>query len=309
MKTVTCSQCQQTAARNDAFRLEGQILCGACLEEALSGNTTEANLQSRGVERLIDPTLCCVCKREFPTPLEGRLSDLPACRECEERARGWAFPGWVKLSLAAVIALTALAMTQYLPLLQARMEYKQSVDAFFEEGDLDRAVELSASAAERMPDVEDYAALADLMLAIRLIQADQCQEATRLLGYRQGYFGDAFVYRYWLLHAEMSLAFDSKEYETFLSKATQIHTLSEDDYDADSVSSACACLYAVTGLADHKTQALSWLAKFSAAAAATDPEEVTIATQRIHHRLVTREIIDRAEFIKKFPDGYSGRAE
>lgn len=308
MKLVTCGKCQQTVAMNDAFRLAGQTLCGECLEEALSGNTSNSNLESHGVERLVDPSLCSVCGKEFPLPLEGRLSGLPACPECEEKARRRAFPAWVKLSLAAVLALTVVALVRYLPLLQARMEFTQSVEAFFREGDLDRAVELSASAAERVPDYKDYLAIADLFTAIALIRDDNCQGALNLLKPHQDYLGDLDVYRYWLLRAEGAVAFDDQQYETFLAKALQAHKLTGDDFDAYSVASAYACRYAVTGEAEHKTQALTWLAKFSAIADA-DPEELALFTQRIHHRLVTREIIDRQEFLQRFPNGYQGRAQ
>ncbi len=105
-----------------------------------------------------------------------------------------------------------------------------------------------------------------------------------------------------LLHAEGSAAFDAKDYDTFLAKQEEVLRRQPGDAMAvAAVASAHACKYATTGEARHKEQSLRYLEQATQRAPGPDAEEYR---QRILHRLETREIITRAEFHRRFPQGW-----
>jgi hypothetical protein len=74
------------------------------------------------------------------------------------------------------------------------------------------------------------------------------------------------------------------------------------------IASAYACKYAVTGNEQFKQQSLEFLKKAKIISEQqgrlNDFEEYE---DRILHRLETREIISRKEFIQKFPNGWKNQ--
>ena len=68
------------------------------------------------------------------------------------------------------------------------------------------------------------------------------------------------------------------------------------------MASAYACKYAVTGDEQFKEESLKKLEE--ARSVAGNNEVFEEYQQRILHRLYTREIIKRDEFIKRFPNGW-----
>src|SRR5262249_39705639 len=103
--------------------------------------------------------------------------------------------------------------------------------------------------------------------------------------------------------AEQGVAFDAKDYDTFLAKSQEMSNRHpKDAFAVAGVASAYACKYAVTGSEAFRTQSLALLDK-ARALSRVDPARFKEYEERIRYRLETREIIDKAEYDKRFPQG------
>jgi len=112
-----------------------------------------------------------------------------------------------------------------------------------------------------------------------------------------------------LQQALRGVAFDEKDYDTFLSLSRELAEQHPKDFMAQlSLASAYACQYAVTGETKSREQTLQTLEKARSLEGADDPW-FSEYEQRIMHRLETREIISPKEFQQRFPDGWTKQEE
>jgi predicted Zn-dependent protease len=171
-------------------------------------------------------------------------------------------------------------------------------------GDIEKASRLMTAASQHVPESRELGAMADMNKGLLLAKQDRPAEAVPLLRRARGAMPEARFLDLLILQCEMSMAFDAKDYDGFLTKARAIHqAMGDKAVVLGSLASAYACKYAVTGDESFRKQALEQL-RLAGQAKDRDPKEQAELEQRILHRLETREIIDRKEFRKRFPDGW-----
>ena len=105
------------------------------------------------------------------------------------------------------------------------------------EQDFDRMIALYRAAAGRVPERPEIAVLPNLMLAQKLIAQDQSGEALQFLDESQPHAPPELLTAFITtrIQAELSLAFDSKDYETFFAKSEEFASMAPDDASAFSV--------------------------------------------------------------------------
>ena len=112
---------------------------------------------------------------------------------------------------------------------------------------------------------------------------------------------------------EIDIAFTHQEYDEFLRLAEQLRIRHPDSPSAvGQVASALACKYAVSGDAQFRARAEETLnAAGGLAASGTAEEKQAFAEyeERIRHRLDTRLIIDRDEYIRRFHPERAAKTE
>ncbi|HWB00114.1 MAG TPA: hypothetical protein VG713_16585, partial [Pirellulales bacterium] len=106
-----------------------------------------------------------------------------------------------------------------------------------------------------------------------------------------------------LLQAQIGAAFDAKNYQTMVEHAERLFATNPTNDDMKfMLASAEACVYASTGDKAALRKAIDLLPK-PADIDAYKPEQRKYFN-RIEHRLLTHEIINRAEFERRFPEGW-----
>jgi tetratricopeptide (TPR) repeat protein len=180
------------------------------------------------------------------------------------------------------------------------------LDAAMQEGDIDRAAALIADAADHVPESGDLRLHADYLQGISLLQQDKCDEALAHFQHCQQLPPTSGIHSL-TTQAEIGAAFNKKDYDRFLEKAQELLQQTPQDRTAVAVvASAYACKYAVTGDRQFYDKAMEMLQK---ADGLKNESDDSTYSERILHRLESREIIDRKEFEKRFPHGWKSQAE
>jgi len=140
----------------------------------------------------------------------------------------------------------------------------------------------------------------DIFQVCRLLNEDRNQEALQMVRRLLQENPDVDNLRDLHRQAEIAVAFESAEYDTFLAKAKE-DLATQPDYPRTvaQVASALACKYAVTGEENYKAEATETLDK-ARALAGSDDADFKECEERILHRLRTRDIINRKEYDRRF---------
>jgi hypothetical protein len=168
----------------------------------------------------------------------------------------------------------------------------------FEEDELFREVDgIGGRASKGLHLLQESAAKAD---------ANQRDEAVRLLKEAQAAYPEYKHFREFESNIEVSSAFNSKDYDKFLElEKADAESRPDDSMALAALASALACKYAVTGNPEFSRAAEEALQK-AKSLAGNDPQMVARYqeySERIEYRLKTREIIDKTEYDKRFrPD-------
>src|SRR5262245_28142727 len=127
-------------------------------------DANEAHPQNKGPA----PNACFRCGTDYGTVALPRIAGLPVCDSCARFLRDRPFPTWIKASLAGLLLLAVLAFfynqrffAAHVAMLHGLRELKS--------GNLERAVTLFNSAAERVPDEPELRAIARYFQAILLV--------------------------------------------------------------------------------------------------------------------------------------------
>jgi hypothetical protein len=228
------------------------------------------------------------------------------------------FPRWVRMSALGLAALVVFSAVWNWRFLQGHLEFKACLAALSQPDGFAKAEPLAYAAYAHVPESRDVAAMASYFRGVSALKSDNSKEAVALLQDAHDFFSEAnedyaeFLGTWlFLQQAKMSNAFDEKNYDLFLSLAVENgKRYPEKAYSQDSLASAYACQYAVIGNSDfrgesYRTQALQALEKYLTLVGGADVD----FEQRIKHRLETREIITRLEFLKRFPTGWTKKEE
>jgi tetratricopeptide (TPR) repeat protein len=96
-------------------------------------------------------------------------------------------------------------------------------------------------------------------------------------------------------------AFDRKDYDAFLQLAETDWKAQPTSDSASALSGALACKYAITGQEEYRRSSEEMLARARTLAVTPDEKEVVEEySDRLRHRLSTREIIDKEEYDRRF---------
>jgi hypothetical protein len=305
MRQLLCEHCEQAMPMNDMVKVFGSLLCKNCGEKEVALHP-EHEVTSVDVARLIDPTICRNCGSDQGNRVLPTINGLPVCNPCEQKYRRRPFPLWIKASLVAMLAMAVFTFIYNWRYFAGYIEINQAFRAFSNR-DIARAAESMTSAARHVPEDTSLSVWADYLNGIHLITQDRATEAVSLLQNCVNRFPSNSELRQganlYLLQAEASAAFDKKEYDTFLAKENELLALQpKDEMSLASVASAYACKYAVTGTDAYKQNALRYLQQAQEQSKDSNLDEYR---QRILYRLHTREIIDKKEFDRRFPDGWN----
>jgi len=283
--------------------VDGRPLCGKC---ASAFGDEELNaLSDEDVVRQVDPTICAKCGVDNGEQEHGRVAGSPTCEACDYQLRHRPFPGWVKLSLAGLLVLAAITLVQNVRFFQGYAEIQRAFRAI-SAGKIEHAAGLMHTAAQHVPECRELDGMASLFMGMELTRRDQVKEAIPQLHHARALLGSGDPWRTLaeeqLLAAEASMAFDGKDYDTFLAKCQDLRDRRPQDVFAQlSLASAHACQYALRGREEHKQDALALLNEVSLAEQDGDMQDFR---QRILHRLSTRKILSAEEFHKQFPQGW-----
>jgi hypothetical protein len=293
---------------NGTFTVEGTPYCGACFEQMVSA-ADEAELAKSEIVRQTDPTICFNCNADGNRDEWPLVAGLPACETCTTFFRNRPFPTWLKISFVGFLLLAGLAFAHNWRFFMAYVEMVRGQHIVVE-GDFQRGVALLDSAASRVPEFPEMAVLPNLLKAQLLVQEDP-KEAIRLLKKSRPYAPPDWreAYQRTQTMAEQSLAFDQRDFDTFLAKSQELAELyPQDPYCVGSVASAFACKYASTGDPSFRDRSLE---EFDRAKQLTTPDDPNFQEYevRIRHRLHTREIITAQEFHQRYPNGWTEETE
>lgn len=343
MRTNTCQACGKTLPVNDTFTVFGRTLCKECAEASLAGKT-EDQVPEGAVHRNFDPTVCSQCGRDYGQKELATVAGLPACPGCRNKFVYRPFPVWVQISLAAVLLLAGIEMARNWRLFQAYIEIPRAHKAM-EEGDIEKASALFASAAAHVPESHElateemfcrglclmrkgnYTQAQDVMLKCRtrLPAQDQsaldtwlaicrAQEAMQRKDYAQARQIVSGMHRAGKVGTvidelldgiEIAIAFDAKDYDKFLAIARK--TESQAPADAQSAAQVASALACKYAVTGQETFKQECMNQL-AKARELSKENAAFKEyeERILYRLKTREIIEKEEYDRRFRQNDQG---
>jgi len=304
MRNIACEQCSKSVPQSSAYRVFDRVLCESCATAVLQAHH---EVPDGSVSRVHDPTVCGICGHDAGTVELATVGDVPVCEPCEGKLRNRPYPLWVKAALAAVLALTMVAMVRNYRFFQGYFAAKQA-DRAAAKGDFEMAAARLESASVSIPEIGQYQYGAKLYRAFALMQEDRSAEALPILQEIVKQTPGEPKLRRLVLQADMGVAFDTKDYARMVKSAKEIVELNPDETMAKlSLASAYACLFAATGDEAARKESLSRLPSEDERATLSPEEQKYV--NRIEYRLATRDIILSKEFDRRFPQGWKAGDE
>jgi hypothetical protein len=97
--------------------VNGQPICLPCADT----KAREAKAASHNLEfaRIIDPTICGLCKTDYGSSELPVIGGTPACANCAKGLYERPYPGWLKLAMAGLLLLLAGSLWRGLPYFKA----------------------------------------------------------------------------------------------------------------------------------------------------------------------------------------------
>ena len=278
--------------------------CAECAADVALGATYRVGLKkvpAGTVVRNVDPTLCARCGADWGTAELARVGTAPLCNACTAYVRNFPFPRWVKVSFAVlmvVVVADAIVNSRYVFALR---EIKQG-GRLAKQGKVDEAAVQLQAAARHVDGVPEVQLAAVTMRGISLLNHNRSAEAEKLLQDQHTRAGQNDLYDFALLQAHIGASFDRHDYDAFLGHAQALLLKMPKSARAfGTVSSAYACKFAVSGSEEFRTASLDYLER-ARRAEEKDPDFAEYEA-RIRHRLASREIIDAAEYHRRFDKG------
>ena len=298
MNMVRCDGCGGDFSMNDTQVVREQVFCNECCEEFLSENKEVTGAE---VCRQMDPTVCINCGADNGQESLGTMAGLATCEQCQDYFRHRPFPAWIKGAMVGLIALVVFSLLWNARFVRAYFEMKESFKILVE-GDFEQASSKMESARQRVPESEMLEVLSSYQRGLFLLNQGKSAESLKLLQECREKMGP--VLDEVIMQAKMGVAFDEKDYDKFLALSLEeIASKPDEAYSLQMAASAYACKYAVTGDEQFKEKSLANLER--AGIFSGDNPDLKAYEQRIRHRLYSREIIEREEFVKRYPDGWT----
>lgn len=304
MRSASCAACEKTVPIGEAFSVATRTLCGECADQFFK-ERGQIKVQRGEVSRLVDPTVCAQCAKDFGDQQLPQIANMPVCEKCDDFIRNRPFPTWLKVSFAAFLLVAVAAFVYNMRFFLAYVDLVRGNHAL-EAQQVDRGVTLLAAAAERVPEVPELAIIPNLFKAGQLIKDEKDTKALALLEQTRvpPKSGLGAMRRDVELQARLRLALQERHFDQFLELAQQLVALHPDESNAlGAAASAYACKYAVTGDAQYRAQALDYWDR-AKKEAGDQQEAMDEFESRLQHRLETREIPSRKRFMERYPNGW-----
>ena len=307
MRKVICEKCEGEFQTNETLKVDQSIVCVVCAESVLA----EKKIPADQVQQQIDPTICIGCGIDNGDTDLAKLGQLPVCPACNELFKNRPFPTWIKAALAGMVLLVVFALFWNSRFIHAYYDVRR-FNAAMEAGDFEHGVAYFISASQRVPENAEIQAYATFYKGLLLLNQDKPAEALKLIQSCRGRIQNESDIDDSILRAQIAIAFDNADYDEFLRLSIQM----DQKYKGDpiltgQVASAYACKYAQTQDDQYKTKSMDALdrARILTNSMPELKEYFVEYEQRILHRLHTKEIIDRNEFIKRYPNGWTKEGE
>ena len=160
-----------------------------------------------------------------------------------------------------------------------------------------------SSAADRVPECEDLKVLAAYMEGRFLLWQDKPEMALQRMKLCINRLPPEYGVDDNIINAKMGAAFNAGDYDEFLACAKSFDKkYPKDRISKATLASAYACKYAETGDEKFRKQSEAFLDQ--ARKMTADDPYFKEYENRIMHRLYSKEIISRQEFMKRYPDGW-----
>ena len=300
MRTMVCEVCGHEHPMREMFDVGGRTFCETCADAFCREHGDTAGLS---VRQHVDPTVCGNCGADGGEQPHGLLANSPMCAKCIDFFRNRPFPKWVVLSFAAVLALVLVSFVWNLRFVQAHFEVKAAMAS----QDMKECAALAAAAAEHVPEVPQLREIAAFYEGVSCLEDDRCEEALKCFGRCTSMPEDWHVADL-KNEAMQGAAFKRKDYDQFLKCAEE--TAAQHPNTAGTiacVASALACKYAAGG--DENLRKMAEAKLEEAKKLGDKALQESNYEERIRYRLETREIIDRKEFQRRFPNGWKPSGE
>ncbi len=301
MIKTNCNSCNtQEIPINDTINIDGRIYCHDCFENQYSEKDA---LKDKSVKKQFDSTICSFCNKDFLDLELNKLGSYPICKDCEITVKNKTFPSWVKLffiSIVFIIIGSFLWNWKYYTAYNQILESNRSV----EKGDYKKGSLLMNEASKIVPEVEDLHMLSEYYKGIDLLMNDKSTAALAVFEKYEDKFPPDYKVEDLIVQAKVGASFDKGDYKGFLDASKQ--SLDLDSTAARSfatVASAYSCLYAEKGDISDKSDAEKYLAK--ARKIDDKTKESKEYYNLIEYRLNTRKLIEREDFVKQFPNGWT----
>lgn len=302
MNRFKCERCGNTFPMNGMFKASDRNFCGDCVEEALQ----DPDMPLEGaVERQIDPTVCAKCGYDNGSVALEKCAGMPVCHQCDDFLRHRPFPGWIKLSFAILIVVVVFSMLWNWRFIQGYQEMNASYK-YLQIGDIKEASASMSDAARKIPESQDLHLLALYMEGRLLLWQNKPREALDKLSLCVNKLYPAYGVDEFILHARIGIAFESKDYDGYISCAKSLDQKHPNDFMSKAtLASAYACKYAESDDRKYLDESLMFLDQ-SREMGGADPSFKEFE-MRIKYRLHSKEVISREEYYKRFPNGWNGQ--
>lgn len=298
MRKGNCDKCGQSFGLNELASVFNETLCHCCTEDCLK-DTAKERITDQTVYSLKDPTICTRCGADGGQQEYGLLLEVPVCDSCRDYMRKYPFPLWIKAACLGLIVLVIFTVSWNWRFFRARILMDRATRAGFQEGRFVEGAEQMQTAAGLVPESQDLATLSNLMSGIVEMQEENYEKALDHFGRCSG-VSPNFGLNTMIIQCRIGVAFDNKDYREFLNLSLQVHESSPGNpTTVAQVSSAYACLYAVSGNDKDKAKAMEFLSRAEKLSANVPDSGFDEYQERILHRIETRQVITRQEYYKR----------
>lgn len=245
---------------------------------------------------------CAFCGKKSPDAVVKNMGESPICEHCSQDLISRPFPSWVKAFFAGVLILVAVSIAWNWKFFRAKA-HLTTMNERIEEGDLSGAIAAVDDFHAIMRVEPDLLVARNFWMGIRALANDSAERALELLEDVEATRPGSFNTSDYLISARIGAAFDKGDYDGFLRHSRESLSKRRDDPIAfGSVASAFACLFVTSGDEAYRDSTLEMLRKAKAISTDTSFNEYE---QRILYRMHSKEIITRAAFYERFPNGWT----
>lgn len=300
MRKTTCECCTKDAPTNTVLKVDDKLYCEACLKATFG---EEEDLRGRIGETELDPTVCAYCEKDFGDKVLPKLSQYPICNPCHDNLQKRILPVWVKAFFAGILVLVVFSFWWNWRFYEG---YRSLNDAntYAAANNYKMAAQSIHQSSAAVPEVEDLKALDNYYNGLLLLEQDKSAEAYKAFANCKAQLPADFNIDFLLYTAKGSMCFDAKDYKGFMENAKKLYAIDSTHINSIlSMASSYSCLYVTEGNEANKEKVHTYLQK--AKAIDSSSADAKIYYNMIDYRMAEHKVVDRNQFVKQFPHGWT----